>query len=365
MKASIITLHYINHYGSLLQTYATCYMFNKLGIETEIIDYQRPNASEKQQILDALHVRGISINSIRGMIYATVKRIENYKRHKFSEDFKRKYITFTRHYVNYDDLCSDPPAADVYCTGSDQTWNSIYNGGLLPAYYLRFAPNGKKRIGYAVSIGMEKYPENERKLAAEYIKDYAAVSVRESSALDIIRDLGYNNVSQIVDPTLAMSKEEWSPLIARRKIKEKYIIIYKLNSIPEIEEFADILARKTGCKIVRMSYYLNHFKYQGKMVYSPSVEEFLSLINYAEYVITDSFHCLAFSLNFQKEFYAFFPDEYNSRLKSLMELTGTLSRRVNDVNYYNTDPINYDYVNKTLERERKRSEAFIRQNCEI
>lgn len=43
------------------------------------------------------------------------------------------------------------------------------------------------------------------------------------------------------------------------------------------------------------------------MKYSPSVEEFLSLIYNAESVITDSFHCVAFSLNFNKDFYAFYP----------------------------------------------------------
>lgn len=50
MKIDIITLHYIWHYGSLLQTYATCKVFEKLGLETEVIDYVRPNASETEEI---------------------------------------------------------------------------------------------------------------------------------------------------------------------------------------------------------------------------------------------------------------------------------------------------------------------------
>ncbi len=365
MKIAIITLHYINHYGSLLQTYATCYVFKKHGLKPEIIDYVRPNANEDQQIEDALSVRGIRKKSIKGFVYSTIKKIENAKRKKFSEEFIKRYITITRRYKDYDDLCADPPIADIYCTGSDQTWNSIYNGGLLPAYYLQFAPRGKKRIGYAVSIGMNRIPDEEKAQMQEYINDYAAISVREDSGVELIRGLGYKNVFQIIDPTLAMDKSEWSSLIGDRLIKEKYIIIYKLNSIPEIEEFAKILAAKTGYKIVRMSYYLNHYKYQGKMIYSPSVEQFLSLINYAEYVITDSFHCLAFSLNFQKEFYAFYPDEYSSRLQSIMELTGTLSRRVNDVNHYDQSPIDYDHVGDVLAKERNKVTDFIRKYCNL
>lgn len=67
----------------------------------------------------------------------------------------------TKRYSSFDELKMNPPIADIYCTGSDQTWNSEYNGGFLPAYFLEFAPTGKKRIGYAISIGMDEIPEKE------------------------------------------------------------------------------------------------------------------------------------------------------------------------------------------------------------
>ena len=104
-----------------------------------------------------------------------------------------------------------------------------------------------------------------------------------------------------------------------------------------MEAYAKELSEKTGCKIVRMSYYLNHFRCQGKMIYTPKVEEFLSLINYADYVITDSFHCTAFSLNFHKEFFIFYPGKYSTRLQSILELTGTTHRVMNE----NKDVLTY------------------------
>lgn len=363
MKIEIITLHYINHYGSLLQTYATCKMFGKMGHQPEIVDYIRPNADEKIQIRSSLEAKGLAPNSIKGILFRMIKLAENRKRRDFSHRFVRKYIPMSRHYRDYDDLKSDPPIADIYVTGSDQTWNSKYNGGVLPAYYLDFAPEGKKKIGYSVSIGMNEIPDDEMDIIRDYVHQYTAISVRENSAKDLLESLGYKNVTQVLDPTLALTRDDWKPLISRRMIKGKYIIIYKLNKIPEMEEFAKKLALETGCRIVRMSYYLNHFRYKGKMIYSPDVEEFLSLIYYADYVITDSFHCLAFSLNFGKEFYAFYPEQYSTRLKSLMELTDTTARAVKDSSNYSKKPIDYDFVNKVLDNERKRIKDFIKTYC--
>lgn len=359
MKASIITLHYINHYGSVLQTYATCRVFEKAGIEAEIIDYIRPNAKESEFIENALKVKNISKYSLKGLLYSIVKRIEAERIRRVCNVFRKTNIPLTRFYGSYKELCADPPVADIYCTGSDQTWNSVYNGGLLPAYYLRFAPKNKTKIGYAVSIGMDRFPPEEEIRAKKYINEYSAISVRENSAIPTLCDLGYNCVIQVVDPTLMLCRKEWEPFISKKLVREKYILIYKLNNLPEMEDFAEKLSKKTGCRIVRVSYYLFHMKNRGKMFWSPPVEDFLSLIDNAEYVITDSFHGLAFSLNFHKEFYAFMPGQYSSRLTSILSLTGTESRLVKNIDKYDTTPIDYEKVDTVLEKERKKALRYI------
>lgn len=365
MKVSIITLHYINHYGSLLQTYATGKAFEKMNCDVEFVNYERPNSKESIQIKEAIKKKGYSNNFVKGFIFYFIKKIENIFRKNFSTKFLNKYVNFTHYYENYDKLSENPPIADVYVTGSDQTWNSDYNGGVLPAYYLRYAPKGKKRIGYAVSIGMPEFHDDEKDIIKQYASEYDAISVRENSAKKLLEGIGIDNVQQIIDPTLVLNLEDWKKIInPQRTIKEKYIIIYKLNNIPEIEEFAKKLSEETGAKIVRMSYYLNHFKYQGKMVFSPSVEEFLSLIYYADYVLTDSFHGLAFSLNFKKQFYVFYPGKYSTRLQSLLELTGTENRLIkNDLNY-TKENIDYNEVDKILDIERNKAYKYIADCCE-
>ena len=90
------------------------------------------------------------------------------------------------------------------------------------------------------------------------------------------------------------------------------------------------------------------------------MQEFLSLINYADYVVTDSFHCTAFSLNFHKEFFVFYPGKYNTRLQSVLELTGTAHRVMNGKS--ETGEINFNKVDEVLNRERKKVDDFIQAN---
>ena len=363
-KIEIITLHYIKNYGSVLQTYATQKKFELMGYECEVIDYIRPNAEEKEELKSGLGRKNFGSNKLIKYIYIMTKKLENKKKNKIFNEFLDKYINLSKHYSSYEELENNPPVGDIYCTGSDQTWNSEYNGGILPAYYLQFVPKGKKRIGYAGSIGMDSIPQNEVEVFKEYVRGYDAISVREDAAKKILNGFGITNVQHILDPTLILSKDEWKALIAPRFLSEKYILIYKLNDNELMEKYAEYLKKITGCRIIRMSYYLNHYKYNGKMVYTPKVECFLSLINNAEYILTDSFHCTAFSLNFEKEFFVFQPGKYNSRIQSILKLTKTEHRLVSTLEQKIKD-IDYDNVREILNSEREKATDFIKKNCYI
>lgn len=102
----------------------------------------------------------------------------------------------------------------------------------------------EKRVGYAVSIGMNSIKEDERAEMSNYVHKYSAISVRENRAKELLEELGYKNVEHILDPTLVLNKEEWSDMIAPRMIREKYIIIYRLNPNSEMEQFAKKLSEK-------------------------------------------------------------------------------------------------------------------------
>ena len=53
MKASVITMHRIYNYGSVLQTYATQKILEDLGVTCEIVDYISPYRAKKPLFFDS------------------------------------------------------------------------------------------------------------------------------------------------------------------------------------------------------------------------------------------------------------------------------------------------------------------------
>ncbi len=360
-KVEIITLHYISNYGSVLQTFATQKKFEQMGYSTEVVNYIRPNATPKELIKSGLKQKNYT-NPVKIASYRIIKSTENRFRNRVCAKFLKKYVHMSKKYAAYEELKQDPPIADIYVTGSDQTWNSEYNGGVLPAYYLDFAPQGKKKIGYSVSIGMPEIPENEYEETRKYVTQYDAISVREDSAKKILEQMGCRNVEHILDPTLVLNEKDWSDFVAPRMIKEKYILVYKLHYDQMIDIYAEKLSEKTGYRVVKMTYFFSHMKGNGKTIFCPEVGQFLSLIKNAEHVITDSFHCTAFSLNFKKDFFVVYPGKYSTRLHSILSLTGTEHRVVKDLSFH-PQRIDFEYVDRKLNEERVKVDAFIRKYC--
>ena len=87
----------------------------------------------------------------------------------------------------------------------------------------------------------------------------------------------------------------------------------------------------------------------------------------AEYIITDSFHGTAFSINLNKKFICVFPKKFSARLQSILELTGLEDRKLKingDINQIDEE-IDYDRVNKILEQERNKTNKFIDKALEL
>lgn len=91
--------------------------------------------------------------------------------------------------------------------------------GYDPAYYLNFAENDSIRLSYSSSICENKISETESKQIKSDIARYDAISVREYESVDIVKSMGYDNVSVTIDPVLMLSVEEWKVFAAKSKIR--------------------------------------------------------------------------------------------------------------------------------------------------
>lgn len=361
MRVAIITLHKVFNYGSILQTYATQKTFEKLGHEVEVIDYITEQRTNKKLLTSVPSFIKDSI--FHRYTYLGLKSISVFiKKYRFGK-FMDRHINLTKDkYISCNDLSKNVPEADVYVTGSDQVWNSKYNQGIDRGFFLEFTPEHKKRISFAASFGKEQLAKEEIEETKKLIHRYDAISVREDSGIEILKDMGYEKGTCVVDPTLILSKEEWLKLSSKRIVKDKYLLLFLLyNEDNGATEYAKKIAKEKGLKIVKLSWELRKPKDIHYLMTHRKVEDFLSLINNADFIVTNSFHGLAFSINLNKEFIVVQRTEFNSRIESLLRLTELEERLVK--NEFRIEVleniIKYEKVNEILDYERKRAVTYI------
>lgn len=358
MKAVIATLHRVKNYGSVLQTYASMRMFEKMDTDARILDYvpERLDDGNARRLLTENSVK--ASGGIKKLIHKAVVAPSYKKQKKVFDAFLEKYVRMTERYTRKE-LEAHPPKADIWCTGSDQVFNTEINGGIDGPFYLDFAPDEDKKIAFSASFGLKGISEDTREETARLLKRYDALSFREQTGVDMAASLGINDPVRVLDPAMCLTKEEWC-LLARDipKEKAKYILIYELNGESDIGSTAKLLSGKTGLKVIRASYYWHHFTKYGKLRFCPEVEKFLALVRDAEYVITDSFHATALSVLFEKQFYSVLPPKYGSRVENILKVFGLEDRLVSG-GVFSEKPIDYKKVGAILERERANTFAYL------
>lgn len=355
MKISIITVLNTVNYGSALQTVATQSFFEEMGLEVEFIDYWRKDQTVSAQVKTIVFNKKNTFKKwikkpVRDILSISSVYINN---KKFRQFIKENIHLTNRKYISYEELSNDIPVADIYCTGSDQMWNSTWNQGIEKSFFLEYAPVGKKRIAFATSIGKVAIDEKEAAEIVPLIKKYDLVTMREQTAVELLNTYHISSIN-ILDPTLLFGKEQWEKLMAKKVVKKPYLLVYQLHQNHADANFTETvkqLAKEKKLQIIRIAYSYAD-KNVGKKIYSPTVQEFLSLINYADYIVTDSFHGTAFSINFNKEFSVIYPSSYSTRMDSLLKLTGLQNRHFTSENYAE-EKIDYSGVNEWLEQRRK------------
>jgi hypothetical protein len=138
-----------------------------------------------------------------------------------------------------------------------------------------------------------------------------------------------------------------------------------LNCSKEFDKYAKELSKRTGLKLVRFCTRYDQIFRCGKSMLVPEVFDFISLVDNATYVLTDSFHATAFSLNLNTEPICIYPNEFGGRLESILKQTNQLQRHVKS--YDDFDVVNrkvdFKVVNEVLDNERQKAINFIKDVC--
>ena len=208
----------------------------------------------------------------------------------------------------------------------------------------------------------DKISEEEKKQASPLLDRLEYISVRESTALPVLESMGIKNGIHLLDPTLLLPSAFWDRIAAKRLVDHDYILVYQLNDGEKFDNYAKEFARRKGLPLVHIGMRMKYKKKEGKVFIMPEVEEFLSLIKYASYVITDSFHGTAFSINYNREIIDIYPEEFSTRLHSILDWAGLLSRHLTDYSNFQIadEPVDYKPINDKLEIERNKAREYLK-----
>lgn len=360
MKIAVITLHNVRNYGSVLQTYATQKILESFGFQVEFIDYIRKGDAAQKKLGD--YFSNYSLKGIIKGLYQVLyyKPKQDRKAKIVFDDFLKENIHLSdKKYFSIEELRQDTPKADIYCTGSDQMWNSKWNQGIEKAFFLDFVESVPK-IAFSTSIGMTEFPEVEERETVQLIKQYDFLSMREESAVNLLNKYGIESTA-VLDPTLMCDGAFWREFCKKESEQyddRRYILVYKLhtdhaNNV-DFNCYVRQLAQKTGLPVKVLSYGVPVKKTFDEYVFMPTIREFVALFVKAEHVVTDSFHATSFAINLEKQISVIYPVNFSTRLENILKICDMLDRVVKDNDFANLpEPSNYTLITKIMDEKRQ------------
>lgn len=361
MRIADITFHGAHNYGSVLQAYALQTFIKKLcddkGVECDyrIINYRSPFQKELYGEAPASNIKG----KMKSLMELPYRKLLRNQRGKF-EDFLREQLHLTEEINTESGLAQFLDLFDVFVSGSDQIWNVRARD--FSFAYLFENVEGKK-ISYAASLGPQNidWSRYDKDRYVNALKQYVSLSVREEKSRQMVDELLGRNASQVhVDPTLLLPVEEWRSIQSEYNYNGgKYILFYCLEPDRTQLRIADEFSRHFGLPIV-ITGYRNKRDYFNRFVkcYDAGPLDFLSLIDHASIVLTASFHGTAFSIIYNKPFFAI-NGMRDNRIANILKLSGLekcsvdANTDISQLSFCQRDNVAIEnYIN--FERERSR-----------
>lgn len=315
-KIGILTLHRALNFGAVWQCYALMRACESLGHEVETVDY---NPYGHYTVRGALRRKPLA--AYRYLMYL----------YQFNQ-FVTKRLNPTPHTESHDWIKANPPKDDIYIVGSDTVWANDVTGKHLDSYLLDFAPSNVMRISYAASTGGNPMEVTECQLAE--LRKFSAISIRENQSVPDVQEKVDVPVADVCDPTLLLQQQDYEPLEEKPFCLPKhYIVYFDLAGDPFCEETAKQLSKELHIPILNLAGRFKHWAQYNR--FAPTPEQWLYIIHHADYVCTNSFHGVTFSIIFNRPFVCCAAQvggraKMNGRVQNLLEQTHLLDRYIVD-----------------------------------
>ena len=351
-KVGILTINDDENYGNRLQNYAVQKKLEDNDMLIETICNQRNN---------------IGLKSIIKKIKKCIKKVINIKKFGRYNQFMEfnKNIKYSNIHIDANHIPNKlAEKYDYFITGSDQVWNPNF-GRMSDIDFLTFAPK-EKRNSFSASFGISEIPLEMKEYYKQRLEGLNNISVREEAGKKIVEDLtGRKDIQVLVDPTMLLTAEEWDKVSKKPKQlkNDKYILNYFLGELSEIrKKEIDRIAIENNCEIINILDKNSPF-------YQTGPSEFLYLEKNAFLICTDSFHSSVFAILYNRPFIVFDREDslvsMNSRIETLINKFNLKNRKF--TGRITEENLKHDYTEayEILEKERKKSDDFLRKAVDI
>lgn len=368
LHIGIINLQMTHNYGAViaaavLEDIVKNIAGNKYIVDTINFAPKKEFGSKHEKLIDDIKdTGGLSL-------YLKIKLRKKYKVaiSPDDEDFrKRRFYGFRDEFLNRTntmfrdayDINKDVDYS-AFIVGSDIIWApKRVDNFRADGYFLKFANKGEKRISYAASLDCKpgKKLNRKKKYYRENLKNIDCVSIREKCNIPFIQELTDKKVYECCDPAFLVEPSYYNKMISTAKVADdgkKFLYVYILEINQDIVDYANKLAKDKGLKICYFSQYHDNYIGDSENCYIDGPAEFLYRLKNAEYVLTNSFHCVVFSLLFRKQFLSFFRSSISIKSSELLKKFNLTERVISPSNNIDIDkPIDFASVDKIIDEMR-------------
>lgn len=317
-KTGILTWHYMDNFGGVLQCWALKRALEVYGCDVQVLNYLPKKLQTRVPWWRGWGFR-------RGRFFENLpKRILGLTLGRASwrkfDQFRETRLNLTSPVRLPKEVAELAADFDLVITGSDQVWRFPEQR----VYFLDLGTGfGGRKISYAACCGSPA-PIGHFHGVGQLLRELDAVSVRNRFSNEAINALVERDVPIVADPTLLVDLKTIQKPI--RGLSGPYIVTYIMGS--EIDgghlKVIEAIRRKHGdlpvISIAATAQCPQFFSFADRELRSVGPEEWIWLLANAAFIYTDSFHATLFAARNCKPLLAYFADE--SRGDRFVDVSG-------------------------------------------
>lgn len=352
------------NYGSALQSWALNQVVEQLGYKPVLMDYC-PDVLCDANPLDPFKKMWDKDAESRRMCELTMPAIrENFWKFErfYTERFNRSKEAYTSR--NFD-KCVAREKLDGFVCGSDTIFCIDEFKGFDDGYYANYPCMRERSVAYAASFGDSHFTEDDFKTLNARLSNFLAIGLRENQMLGYVKSHAFVPVARVTDPTLLLTADDYNIISEPQSNALPYLLLYTRRYNPKMEAFAIKYAKENGLRIVEISLRATNAERGHEMRYDAGVEEFLSLVRGASFVVTNSFHGLIFAVQYSRQVAVFSRDQGDSKINEVLDLFGMKERLMVSGEEQIGNATDYSLVHERICAARKSSICFLTAELEL